>query len=62
MTKQLGISPKIIADLIVTVGGYLLTKYGAGLDATTAALISKGLGTIAAYFTAPGTVITKATP
>jgi len=55
--KQLGISPKLIADLIVSVGTYLLGHYAASIDATTAALIAKGLGAVAAYVAHPGTVL-----
>ena len=56
MPKQLGISPKLIADLIVSVGTYLLGHYAASIDPTTSALAAKALGTIAAYFTGPGHV------
>ena len=58
--KTLGISPKVLADLFASVASYALTKYGVGLDALTAAAISKAIGSIAGVIAGPGTVVPKA--
>lgn len=60
MTKQLGISPKILTDLATTVVGFVLAKYAVGLDPVIAAAIGKVAGTVAAFFASPGSVVTVA--
>jgi hypothetical protein len=59
--KTLGISPKVLADLFTSAAGYLLLKYGAGLDVETSAIIGKIIGTIAGVIAGPGNVVPKAT-
>lgn len=59
MSKQIGISPKVIADLIVSVLGFVLAHYAVELDPEVAAAIGKVAGSIAAFFTSPGTVVTS---
>lgn len=57
--KTLGISPKVIADLIVSVVSFAVLNYGASLDPEVAALIGKTLGTVGGVFAGPGTVVPK---
>lgn len=57
MYKQLGLSPKLIADLFASVAGYVLAKYGAGLDPVASAAVGKAIGSVAAYIAHPGTVV-----
>lgn len=52
-----GLSPKVVADFVVTVGGFLLTTYGAGLDPVLSAGIAKALGTLAGIKAGPGHVV-----
>lgn len=57
MLQQIGLSPKIITDLVVSVAAFFATKYGLDLDATLSALIAKGAGSVAAWAAGPGTVV-----
>lgn len=58
----LNLSPKLAADLFATIAGYLLTKYGVGLDADMALLIGKAIGSIAGFIANPGHVAQLDTP
>jgi hypothetical protein len=55
-----GISPKVIADLVVSVLTFILTAGVVELDPATAALISKALGTLAGIAARPGAVTVNA--
>lgn len=59
MHKTKGVSPKVLADLFASVGMFLLTALGAGLDPVTAAVISKAIGTLAGVIAGPGKVVPK---
>lgn len=56
MYRQIGLSPKLVADAVASVIGYALTRYAVGLDPLAAAAIAKALGSVAAYFVGPGKV------
>lgn len=55
--KTRGISPKLIADLLVSVATFIVAYPALGLDPVLAAAIAKALGTLAAAIAGPGDVI-----
>jgi hypothetical protein len=54
--RQIGISPKLIADLLTSVIAFLVVAEALGLDPVLSAAIAKALGTVAAFATSPGVV------
>lgn len=54
--RQIGISPKLIADLLVSVAAFLVAYPVFGLDPVAAAAVGKALGSVAAFVTSPGVV------
>lgn len=54
--KTNGISPKVIANLIVAVVTFAFTNGLVGFDAATSALVAQALGTAAAVIAGPGDV------
>lgn len=56
--RTIGISPKVVADLLVSVAAFLVAYLPLGIDPVLAATVGKLLGTVAAYLAAPGTVAT----
>lgn len=56
---QKGISPKLLADLIVSVLTFLLTYFGVELDPTLSAAIAKLAGFAAGAIVGPGRVVVE---
>lgn len=54
--RQIGISPKLVADLLVSVAAFLVAYLPFGLDPVTAAAVGKVLGSVAAFLASPGVV------
>lgn len=55
--RQAGVSPKIVADAIVSVLGFVLTYYAIEMDPVIAAAVSKAAGTLAGWLVGPGEVV-----
>jgi arginine utilization protein RocB len=57
MNRQVGVSPKLVAQLVTSAVTYLLGRYAADLDADLAVAIAAGLGAAAAARVRPGNVV-----
>jgi hypothetical protein len=58
MTRQIGFSPKVIADLIASIVAFLVLAVALGLDPVLAAALSKFVGTLGGIWAGPGDVVT----
>lgn len=56
--RTVGISHKMLVDLIVTGLTFALALYGIDLDATTSAVLAKAAGFVAGWFVRPNPVVT----
>lgn len=56
-TKQRGLSPKLLTDLIVSVLTYLALNFGVELDEETSAAVAKVVGFLAGVLVGPGDVV-----
>jgi hypothetical protein len=59
--KQVNISPKLIADALVSIGTFALTYFALDFDPEVAAAISKVLGFLAGTIPSPGEVVVETT-
>jgi len=62
MASRATISPKVIANLIVTLITFAATHYAIEVDPELAAAISAVLGAVAGYIAPPGNVETEPVP
>lgn len=60
--RQAGVSPKIIADALVSIVGFVLAYFAVSLDPVLAAAVAKLAGTLAAWLVGPGDVVVKVHP
>jgi len=56
-TVTLGVSPKLIADLLTSIVAFALAYFAVDLDPTVAALLAKAIGAVAAYLAPAGEVL-----
>lgn len=56
---QKGLSPKVVADFIVTVAAFAFANFAINIDPEYAAAAAKVLGSFAGYLTPPGQVVTN---
>lgn len=54
--RQIGLSPKLIADFVTSVVAFLLAAGVLKLDPIAAAALAKTLGSLAAFWAPPGAV------
>jgi hypothetical protein len=54
--RQNGISPKLLADFVVSAISFVALYFGVDLDPEVAAALAKVVGFIAGYVTGPGNV------
>lgn len=55
-TKQRGLSPKLLSDLLTSVVTFVLAYYALDVDADTSAFIAKGIGFVVGVIVPPGKV------
>lgn len=58
-TRQVGVSPKLIADLVVSVVTFAVLAAGLELDEATSAAIAKVAGFIVGAIVGPGKVVVQ---